>query len=255
MQRYFPTVKDLIYSAIAAIYNHRFIKNPIVYSPIPDNRGNYQPVSINRYRTYDGKELIEPGLTLAIFPASSNRAESSSYTNNPPNSATFTPFEIGKKDSNYQYEGIYKFVVGLYYQEVAINETKDLIYYTLKNKPEVIIEDRDIARERKANLWDAKKLNIEINPGEDILRDYLDVLRLVIEELDVDGLLPWRVRGSQVTHFDFPTSSWSAKNENIYFHYAYLYWEISMYTPAIFKKDEKIFPVDTITLLKDRYYQ
>lgn len=253
MKRYFPTVKDLVYSAIAAINNHRFIQNPIVYSPLPDNRGKYNPIPITRYRTYDGKELIEPGLTLAVFPASSNRGESSSYTNIPPNSAVFNTYEMGPKNATYQYEGIYKLVVALYYQEVALNESKEIVYYEVKDKPEVIIENKELARERKAKLWNPKKLNIEINPGEDILRDYLDVLRLVIEEISIDGLMPWRVRGSQVTHYDFPTSSWSAKNENIYFHFAYLYWELSMYAPAVASKQEDIYLLDTITFLKEQF--
>lgn len=253
MKRYFPTVKDLVYSSIIAINNHRFIQNPIVFSPVPDSNGRINPISINRYRTYDGKELIEPGLTLAVFPASSNRSESSAYINQPANSATFKTFELGPKNSKYQYDATYKLVVALYYQEVALNESKEVVYYEVKNKPEVIIENKNIARERKAKLWDPKKLSIEINPGEDILRDYLDVLRLIIEEISIDGLLPWRVRGSQVTEYDFPTTSWSANNENIYFHYAYLYWELSMYAPAVASKQEDIYLLDTINFLRQSF--
>lgn len=252
-RRYFPTTKDLIYSAIAGIHNHRFIKNPIVYSPLPDIRGKINSIPISRYRTYDGKELIEPGLTLAIYPASSNRSESSAYSNPEYSSAVFKPYELGPKNDKYQYEATYNLIVALYYQETAINEVKSVVYYPIKNKSDVIVEDRNKAKERSAQTWKKSSVNIEINVGEDILRDYIDVIRLILEEISIDGLMPWRVRGSQVTSYDFPTTSWSASNENIYFHYAYLRWELSMFAPAIASKKEEVYLLNSLTLLKETY--
>jgi hypothetical protein len=234
MKRYFPTSKDIIYSTIAAISNHTHIINPIVYNPLPNSEGEFLPIKIQRYRTYDGKELIEPGLTLAVYPTSTNKTESSAYREITP-SATFTPYEMGPKNSDYLYESTYRFTVALYYQEVAINESKQLVYFPLKQNKAVIIEDMEIAKERQAQFWKSNVVSVEINPGEDILRDYIEVIRLILEEITVEGFMPWRVRGSSVVSYDFPTSSWTAQSENVFFHFAYLNWELSMFAPAVMK--------------------
>jgi len=186
-----------------------------------------QKISITSYKTYDGKELIEPGLTLAVYPT----------TNGNNYSATFTPYQMGQKNSSFLYEAVYNLTVALYYQDVAIGEQIKVNHLysgensiAIKNKDEFKSREYLEAVTRPQDLINFRTLAIEINPAEDILRDYLEVIRYVLE--DIPRLLPWSIRSQQVLGYKLPTTSWSKSNENIYFHKAELEWELSSFAPA-----------------------
>lgn len=243
--RILPGFKDIIYSAIAMIHNHRHIKNPIVTNPVPNADGSFTPVPVDSYRNYDGIELLEPGLTIAVFPAFTAKTEKAAYSLSSMNSAKFEVMQIGPKAKDFLYEATYSLVIAVYYQEVAIGETKNIVYFS---------DDKDrIQVESKAALIGANRtyknegLTVEINPGEDIVRDYIDVLRLIIEEGSKGGLLPWSIRSSEVKAFDFPTSSWLRQSNDIYFHMAYLAWDISLYVPSHFPDNYP--PTNTVETL------
>lgn len=245
-KRQTPTVKELVYSIISVIHRHPLIQNPIVTHPIPNADGKLEPVHVQRYRSYDGLELIEPGLTIAVFPHFRSHTASSAYNKTESQaSVVFDDYEMGFKNSRYQYSAEYTFIIALYYQEVAINEIKDQVYYTDRLN-RVTTVGKEPLQQRGSVLIKPSEFQVEINPAEDILRDYLDVLRLVLEESTAKGMFPWRTRGSQVRSFDFPTTSWSKESADIYFHKAFLTWELSMYVPCT---SETVGEVETISVL------
>lgn len=224
MNRYYPSLKDIIYSTISIIHNNEAIQNPIVKSPIPTSTGVYLPIPIDRYRNYDGMELIEPGLTLSIFPQADLASE-------------FKPLTVGAKSNGFMYEATYHLVIHLAYQELAINETKQLVY--IKNKDYQISPNADLLNSQNKDLVPKKFIvPIEINVAEDILRDYLEVIRVIVEQIDY--FAPWNLRGTNITKMIFPTTSWSAENKQIYFHQAYMHWDISTYAPATYAQQTTI---------------
>ncbi len=86
------------------------------------------------------------------------------------------------------------------------------------------------------------ELEVEINPAELILQDYMDLMRLVLG--DMRFILPYRTKSTFVKSIDFPTSSWSQNNENLVFHMAYLIWEISLYPPSSWQQLKEFTPAN-----------
>lgn len=227
MNRYYPSLKEIIYTTISIIHNHPYIQNPLVKSPVPDLNGNYLPIPIDRYRNYDGLELQEPGLTLSIFPKFSPAEKS--YGDRL--ATTYTPVTMGGKHKGFMYEATYSLVIHLAYQEVALNETKQLIY--VKDKFNNVSSDKEKLIDNSGDLFPKSGVvPIEVNVAEDILRDYLEIIRIIIEQ--VDYYAPWNLRGTSITGMGFPSTSWSQESKQIYFHQAYMNWEISTYAPSTY---------------------
>lgn len=229
MNRYYPSLKEIIYTTLSIIHNHPAIKDPIVKSPVPDVNGNYLPIPIDRYRNYDGLELIEPGLTLSIFPRFSPAEKS--YGDRL--ATEYKPMTIGAKRQGFMYESTYNLVIHLAYQEVALNETKQLVYAI--DKYNNIASDPDLLKDHSKDPFPKlANVPIEVNVAEDILRDYLEVIRIILEQIDY--FAPWNLRGTSITGMGFPSTSWSQENKQIYFHQAYMNWEISTYAPATYEQ-------------------
>ena len=226
MNRYYPTLKEIIYTALTIIHNHPNIKKPIVTYPIPNSDGSFTPVPIDKYRAYDGLELIEPGLTLSIFPKYTSTPESGNNSS----TAKFNPYTLGNKDAGFMYEVTYRLVIDLVYQDIALNNDKQLLY--VRDKFNNVSPYQETLRDQTQDPFVEEHglLNLEVNPAEDILRDYLEVIRLIIESIDYYA--PWSIRSSSIISFDFPTSSWSNDSKNIYFHKAFMVWELGTYAPS-----------------------
>lgn len=248
--RYLPTVRNLIYSLLTQIHNHPLIKNPPIYFPSSPNTKSEQ-AKITQYRTYDGKELIEPGLCLSVFPNYSSDIE--------PVSVKYKPETMGPKSPGFLYEVTYDIVIAIMYQAVSLNEEEVFRYVSSKennNKLIVINENTTLIDKKKItdNLLEEQLINdqtftIQVNPGEEILRDYLDLIRLVLD--DIPSLLPWNTRFSYTKGYNFPTTSWESKSENIYFHRAYLNYEISLFSPAVILNS--LVPAISELLIKDTH--
>lgn len=254
MHRVFPTVRQLVLATIAGIASHPRIKKPEIYYPVADFGQPPEEVKIQRYRTYDGIELQEPGLTCAVYPLYSSRtlktAASSKGTNK---SVWFEPYTLGSgTDASSNYIATYSLIVQLYYQDMSINQTMQLPFNTLFSPLGLPVQHgytstADVAasgpltspplndnlnnnlRAFSGAYFQQDEITVEINPGEEIMREYLDLLRVVLD--DMPTLRPLAVRSSSVKLFDFPTTSWNRENTDIYFHTAWLLWELSLFPP------------------------
>jgi len=266
--RVFPTMRQIVHYTLAAINCHPRIKNPGIYYPVQTGL-EPQEVFIESYRAYDGIELQSTGLSCDVFPYYSQRTFSSGPRGRSGgNSAKFMPINIGAKSSSGNfYEGVYQLIVQLQYPAVAINEQVEVsmnqvvsahgIELTSPHGYNVsLIEKQDeqpydnslvipgVREENEPGLYiQNNKFTVEINPAEDLLRDYVDLMRLVLD--DIPLMLPFSVRSTQVKEYDFPTTSWNRTSSDIYFHYAWLLWEISLYAPSNWR-DLYFMPVSQI---------
>jgi len=264
-----PTLRQLIWSTLAGLSSHPRIKKPDIFYPITEEEAEPERVYIERWKTYDGWELQEPGLTCSIYPKYSNK---SSTTNTPDaQTAEFTPYELGKNGSA---KGVYNLIVQLHYQDVAINNVKTIPYYVVRSPEGMLtphgvnfltgdsLQDKYSLREynNKINNYvlnsysyiEKSEIEIEINPAEEILREYLDLIRAVLDELRT--ILPWRIKSTRVKSYDFPTSSWSSKEENINFHLAYLEWEVTVFIPGQDElKTMNALPVEEINIINNSF--
>ena len=166
-------------------------------------------------------------------------------------SAKLKPYTLGAKSDGFLYETTYYIAVALYYQDIALNNSIPVTFH--KQEDRVILDDLDIDVEPRDLIWNSGQgvpstntLQLEINPAEDILRDYLDVLRVVLD--DIPRLFPFSLRYSQVDSFDFPTTSWVQDNKNIYFHMAYLIWEVGGYLPSTVRVQDPYYATKDINI-------
>jgi hypothetical protein len=247
-QRPVPTLRQLIWSVITGLASHPNIISPEIFHPIQENEdGEPEEIFIEKWRTYDGAEIQEPGLTCSVYPKFANK----SFTSPTPESRSveITPYELNRGGLS---KAVYYLIVQLHYQEVAINNPKTIDYYVIDSPAgmmtphglnfgvsRAVKSPRDL-REFNAEvdqfLQDTakkvteKQIEVELNPGEEILRDYMDRIRAVLGEMGT--ILPWSIKSSQVTAMDFPTSSWQNQDENAAFHTAYLEWEVTLFIPG-----------------------
>ena len=245
----FPNFRQLIWSILVGISTHPRIKEPKIYFPsISTDPQELEEIKINKWRTYDGLEVQNQDLTCSVYPLSSSKKLNT--ITNEPESAIFEPYELGRKGVK---KATYKIIVQLYYTGIAINNSLTLPYFVLKNESGVetphgtnfaFSKDPTLEEQTKfekysrlvngykdnINSIEVDDLEIEINVGEEVLREYMDLLRIVLDDMPI--ILPWKIKSTQVKGYDFPTSSWSRDDPNVYFHTAYILWEICLYAPG-----------------------
>lgn len=226
-----PTLRNIVYSTIAAIASHPIIKNPPVYYPVTTRTKTEKQIKVNRFRAYDGIELIEPGLTISVFPAHAEKSDGGAVQ--------FKPYTLGAQNTEFLYQATYRLIISLAYQEVAIGEKTRVNYYQnhyyfpteQPHGEQVVTEEyKQYLRQKDNRPLDKGSVVVEINPGEDILRDYLDIMKIVLD--DIRHLPPWNIRSAQIVSYTFPTTSWLKQNTDVYFHTAYITWELVSFPPG-----------------------
>ena len=245
MAREFPTTRYLIYELLSHIKNHPLIKNPVVYTPSVEKE-EQTLVHVDRYRSYDGHEYTEPGLTVSVFPAYSSHTFSSGFRSNLFNSVKFTQSTLGSTQAYDSYQDCtYNIAVALQYQATAINETIKVRYTPVTNKNPIEIDSVQALLSEYDNSINSEMFEVEINYAEDILRDYLDVLRFVLIDFTPRNTLS--VKSLEIESYDFPTTSWDKESEQIYFHYAYLMVKVKLIAPNSYSP-LKPMPLKTINI-------
>jgi len=252
--RYHPTMKQLVWGTIAFLQAHPRVRNSGIVYPIPDPvTGKPRPVNPTAWRSYGGIELLEPGLTIAVYPlftpvSTRSGAVSASGENK---SCIYKPNTLGPRDDlSYRDEAVYRLVVQAFYQDpVTLGET-------IRIPIDRLIDDDQLAWPQHAyNMrmregdhysqdpnWVAPytapqdmqlvpdEVFLDISPGEEILREWMDVLRLAL--CDMPTMLPFAIRSTEVEFIDYPTSTWIRQSEDIFFHTAHLVWRLNLYPPA-----------------------
>lgn len=258
MNRYYPTMRQLIHAVIIGIASHPKIKNPGIFYPIQVEGSNSQ-ILIEQYRAYGGYELENPGLCCSVYPAYSSRTTqgSSPLVVTKERSIKYTDYTLGNKfeDGAINFE-TYTIVVELTYQDVAFGPTYEIFYDSIdpidpfrpletphgynieiKNNSTSNLDNNLQSNSLSPNeiqLTQNNKVEFLINPAEELLREYLPLMKLVLD--DLPSIRPYLIRTSRVTSVDFPTSAWSRSNPDIYFHSAYLTWELTLYPPTNFRQ-------------------
>lgn len=267
MTIFVPSIRQLCYALIGGIASHPLIQDPPIYYPVlTPNKKERQQIKINKYRTYGGIELLNvtnEGLTCAVYPAYVPRNTKTGHPSterDSQKSISYSPYELGKVSPNNSVleKVTFKLVVELHYHDVAISNGVDTINFAKANpyitnalnkipsdnynylyieKDKEFVEpldsytidnfvNKNISNESNSVF---SNLQIDINPGEEILRDYMELLRIVINQLT---LQPFKTKSLQVKNIDFPTSNWLEDSKNVYFHMAYLIVDIELYLPS-----------------------
>ena len=245
----YASERQLCRALINAIATHPLIKEPGIYYPaIVGETAQTEPIRVSTWRLFGGLELIEPGLTLSVFPYHSGyKLKSAVYSR----LIADKSLHFDEKHKAAQLgalgtaasAGTMRIIVQIYYQDTTFNAPiqirSDLVSQSdlttniphgelvqLKDEPqESVLDDRVYFQTEESVL------NVQILPGEEILRDYMPLLRHVVRDLPI--LHPFYHRNPNILYVDYPTSNWIREGENLVFHTAYMCIEYDIQEPGI----------------------
>lgn len=197
-----PSVPYIVRCLYQYIANHPLIINPLVKHP---TTGEVQ--DIKRYRLYSGINIPSDGVSMAVFPYSSERIQPPSSTSV---SAVVDPYTLGSKEG---YDKIaYFIVVAFYYNEVVIGNREETNEDLITVPQYAEFNSIDQVR----NSISTKRLELEIVPGMDIIGEYLALTRLIINDVDYRSQFPIQVTSFEVLYENLKSQPWET-NRNVFF--------------------------------------
>lgn len=243
----YPTERQVVRALANAIATHRDVVGSKVYFPfIEGDRNVTQRVPLTSVRTFAGTEYIEDGLTLAVYLPANDMGVGRAIT--------YRDSHLGRPCDNYDYlkEADVRLIVQLYYREPSYNApaaiesdrstylneiTKILPYgrylqYKESAPNEELAADslQEQMREPGRHFIEEQKLVVNILPGEEILRDWMSIIRGVIR--DLPELRPFAVRDPSILSVNYETPNWEGNNKtNLVFHTAYMVVTYKMFEP------------------------
>lgn len=252
---YHPDVYWIRRALLMAILSHPYVKDTEV--SYPNIGGRAQPaVGIKRARLFGGPELIEPGLTLAVYPFHSTYdpikgAPSTSFDKQsiyyPPNSkegySTIRGVTGRKAQATH---ACMKFVVQLYlkdatfnasttlradYQSGTVDRTNDYFGYDFQYEDDAV-QGAERLQDRKDFLVNSTSVEVQILPGEEILTQWMDIIKYAIRDITVLYPFP-SIRNPHILATDYPTSTWLSKPANLIFHTATHVVQYDVAEPAL----------------------
>jgi hypothetical protein len=234
------TDRQIILGLVGAIGLHPAIKNPPVFYPVLREGQSPQQVFVSKLRTFGGLELIDPGLTIAVYPMFSSYDSSGDNPSSSSGSqfAGYQQHTLGRPD-NFSYfdRGELRFVVQIYYRDPNFNVSQSVTYgkkdidslSDLFNTYGESFSTPIDGKDKVSDKWEfgTETLDLTISPGEEVIRDYTYLVRSVLREIGT--LKPFGIKQINVEAVDYPSSSWLKNSQNIVFHTSYITLSISVY--------------------------
>lgn len=236
---------------LAAIMTHPYVKDTSVTYPDLGGR-SIEAVSIKRGRLFGGPELIESGLTLAVYPYHSAYDPVVGSPTGFRSHSVLYPTEggtlggVSRSDKSMGYLAQIRFIVQLYlrdtvynapinikasFQEPYVDRSNDYYGYNFQFDDDRL-PDFDGLQTTKEFLVDSSEIPVQILPGEEILTQWLDIIKYAIRDIKV--LRPFmNVRNPIILTSDYPTSTWTTKSANLVFHTAYHIVQFDVMEPEL----------------------
>jgi hypothetical protein len=219
------TIKNLVHLTREAILTHPLAINPPILNPL-DN----EQVFIKKVRHFDGLEVLDlSGLTLSIFPyyfKSGTNGGQTINTGNAPVVYKEKPLYTGTNiRGNNLYEAMATIVIKVHYPALALG---NLIELEMDTTAQVNADDFT------QPLFSSKKIiQLQTNPAEEIIQDWVENLRLILDDSEVKTLSKYGnpVTSSRISHFILNTLNWQGGTggSDVYFHEGYLVWNLVYY--------------------------
>ena len=191
-----PNLTHLTRCLINYIANHPLIVNTTVHHPITG-----KPVSIESYRNFDGIELRK-GLTCSVFPyASSSNVPSPGSTNV---SSYYDTYDLGSEGHD-----VARFNIAIKY---SLNEV------LLGNTTSMQVPISAIYGQGQKLLTSNTKRDVilEINPGIEIIQDYLSITKYIIDDIVYKKDFPIAANSFQMMYQNVKSERWE-EGDTIYF--------------------------------------
>ena len=192
-----PNLTILCRCLIHYIANHPLIINPIVRHPLKN-----EIVPINAYRNFDGYE-IRNGLTCSVFayPGSGGGIPSPASTST---SAWFQPYEIGAEGQDI---ARFNLVIKYYYNETLLGKTVEM---------ETPVSSIFGVGQKLLTSNTKKNVILEINPGIEIIQEYLSVTKIIIDDIIHKNDFPIPANSFEIVSLNVKSKRWD-DDDTIYF--------------------------------------
>lgn len=244
-QRYHPTDRQVCLAVALGIQSHPLIQNPPVYNPVTPAGENPEQIFVKKFRTYDGLELSEQGLTVSVFPTggfstkSSASLEFDSYTLGRPEPGDYldrTKFRLTVQAAITESE----FDIPLQVQYFITNQPNQPHGFTLQHV-EPATQDNPLTASNVAEIY--------VVPAEEILRDYMTLLRSVIR--DQYTFQPYGLRNPSILYTNYTTSNTIDQKEaqNLVFHKAETVVEFDIFETNLARSDDGLYLVEYVKVL------
>lgn len=225
-----PSIPYLAQVLFKILSQHPLLNSSLVLHPVSN-----KTIPVSSYRFMDGfpLEAIQDYVVCAIYPSFAKDPVPPSSTSA---SALYKPYDLGT--SGYE-EVIYHFVVKFFYQEVVLpgsyKETDKELTTTFDNHLTSPADRLLISQEEK-------QLELSINPGLNIVGEYLELSRLALLDLNALSNTPIGIKSLEVIHQNYPSPKWDG-DSNIFVHSGNLLLRITSYTSRGWK-DKFSVPVE-----------
>lgn len=185
-----PSLNTLTTGVIKYIANHPLVINSTIYHPLTKEQ-----VPINKYRSYDG-QVLENGLVCSVYADQSKAA------------ALFEPYDLGDRGTDL---GVFFINVKYSYNEVILGNTeKDPSIIEVPSWTQYGFGESLLTSNTKRNV------TLEINPGIQIIQDYLSVTKYIIDDAQHFKDFPVPIKSLQILNQIVKTKRWD-EDDTIYF--------------------------------------
>lgn len=193
-----PNLTILCRCLIHYIASHPLIINPIVKHPLKD-----EFIPITAYRNFDGYE-VRNGLTCSVFayPGAGGGIPS---PNSSSTSGIFRPYELGSADS--KDEAQFHIVIKYSYNEVILGKNVEM---------QVPVSSIFGVGQKLLTSNTKKNVILEINPGIEIIQDYLSVTKTIIDDVVHKHDFPLPAKSFEVVSFNVKSNRWE-DDDTVYF--------------------------------------
>lgn len=168
-----PSMTYIKYFLYVHLINHPLIINPPIYHPITGKQ-----IKVEEWHLSNGKRLDVGKLFCSIFPYGNAIEITAKVPPSPQNAAsTSVAYKESSMGGSSDKEATYSFIVKYHYNESAIGQRHPNTALTMVPTEAVTHPDQLL---HTSSLL--KQANLFVDPGSDILGDYLELTRLAIED-------------------------------------------------------------------------
>ena len=192
-----PNLTVLIECLVNYMANH-----PLMINSVVRHRLNGIKVPINAWRTFDGYE-VRNGLTCSVFAYTGSGggipSPSSAST-----SAWFEPYDLGSSGLDL---ARFNLVIKFSYNEVILGKSVEM----------KIPASAIFGVGQKLLTSNTKKIvTLEINPGINIIQDYLAIAKTIVDDINHKKDFPIPIKSFEVRTFNVKSTRWE-ESDTIYF--------------------------------------
>jgi hypothetical protein len=185
-----PNLKDLGRGIYLYIANHPFIISSNVHHPITK-----EIIHVNKFRLWDG-QVLENGLVCSI------------YADYPKEAALFEPWELGENGHD---KATFFFKVKYSYNEVILgNQETNKKYTEVPEWAQYGLGQNLLTSNTKKNVI------LEINPGIEIIQEYLQLTKYIIDDIRHKKDFPLPISSIEMLSQSVKTKRWE-EGDTIYF--------------------------------------